>query len=183
MLLITFTLAGTVWCCFLISCPQELFGAVQITPLSSGYSLGSSNWIIQSHYEKVSYVSGSSLLTTHPQVIQHSPAHKPSKGWTLYSLVCIIIIFLLNKIHLLRFFQMFSCILYWFTGVKINVDLNETSMSNKKTFVRPVMLTCIGIVMAIYLICKTAPLNTLDTMLEDPQLAEGSIPRYQHPLL
>ncbi|XP_061741824.1 integrator complex subunit 9-like isoform X1 [Nerophis ophidion] len=45
----------------------ELFGAVQISPLSSGYSLGSSNWIIQSHHEKVSYVSGSSLLTTHPQ--------------------------------------------------------------------------------------------------------------------
>ncbi|XP_074845139.1 integrator complex subunit 9 isoform X2 [Carettochelys insculpta] len=48
----------------------ELFGAVQVTPLSSGYALGSSNWIIQSHYEKVSYVSGSSLLTTHPQLIQ-----------------------------------------------------------------------------------------------------------------
>uniref|UniRef100_A0A2K5E3K7 Integrator complex subunit 9 n=1 Tax=Aotus nancymaae TaxID=37293 RepID=A0A2K5E3K7_AOTNA len=46
----------------------ELFGAVQVTPLSSGYALGSSNWIIQSHYEKVSYVSGSSLLTTHPQL-------------------------------------------------------------------------------------------------------------------
>uniref|UniRef100_A0A674NH28 Integrator complex subunit 9 n=1 Tax=Takifugu rubripes TaxID=31033 RepID=A0A674NH28_TAKRU len=46
----------------------ELFGAVQVSPLSSGYSLGSSNWIIQSHHEKVSYVSGSSLLTTHPQV-------------------------------------------------------------------------------------------------------------------
>ncbi|XP_072265189.1 integrator complex subunit 9 [Pyxicephalus adspersus] len=45
----------------------ELFGVVQVTPLSSGYALGSSNWIIQSHYEKVSYVSGSSLLTTHPQ--------------------------------------------------------------------------------------------------------------------
>lgn len=41
---------------------------MQVSPLSSGYSLGSSNWIIQSHYEKVSYVSGSSLLTTHPQV-------------------------------------------------------------------------------------------------------------------
>lgn len=49
---------------------QELFGAVQVSPLSSGYSLGSSNWIIQSHHEKVSYVSGSSLLTTHPQVGQ-----------------------------------------------------------------------------------------------------------------
>nr|KAF6379108.1 hypothetical protein mMyoMyo1_009942 [Myotis myotis] len=53
----------------LVKYPQkiELFGAVQVTPLSSGSSLGSSNWIIQSHYEKVSYVLGSSLLTTHPQ--------------------------------------------------------------------------------------------------------------------
>uniref|UniRef100_A0A8C1JZU9 Integrator complex subunit 9 n=1 Tax=Cyprinus carpio TaxID=7962 RepID=A0A8C1JZU9_CYPCA len=51
---------------------KELFGAVQVTPLSSGYSLGSSNWIIQSHYEKVSYVSGSSLLTTHPQPMEQS---------------------------------------------------------------------------------------------------------------
>lgn len=57
---------------------QELFGAVQVSPLSSGYSLGSSNWIIQSHHEKVSYVSGSSLLTTHPQVGQRSPTgHLP----------------------------------------------------------------------------------------------------------
>ncbi|KAE8287137.1 Integrator complex subunit 9 [Larimichthys crocea] len=46
--------------------------AVQISPLSSGYSLGSSNWIIQSHHEKVSYVSGSSLLTTHPQPMDQS---------------------------------------------------------------------------------------------------------------
>ncbi|XP_073708898.1 integrator complex subunit 9 [Garra rufa] len=58
----------------------ELFGAVQVTPLSSGYSLGSSNWIIQSHYEKVSYVSGSSLLTTHPQVMAH--AHQSQQKHT-----------------------------------------------------------------------------------------------------
>ncbi|GCC36627.1 hypothetical protein chiPu_0015122 [Chiloscyllium punctatum] len=51
---------------------RELFGAVQITPLSSGYCLGSSNWIIQSHYEKVAYVSGSSLLTTHPQPMEQT---------------------------------------------------------------------------------------------------------------
>uniref|UniRef100_A0A8C6WNK5 Integrator complex subunit 9 n=1 Tax=Neogobius melanostomus TaxID=47308 RepID=A0A8C6WNK5_9GOBI len=50
----------------------ELFGAVQVSPLSSGYSLGSSNWTIQSHHEKVAYVSGSSLLTTHPQPMDQS---------------------------------------------------------------------------------------------------------------
>lgn len=59
---------------------QELFGAVQVSPLSSGYSLGSSNWIIQSHHEKVSYVSGSSLLTTHPQVGQlNTTGHYPDE--------------------------------------------------------------------------------------------------------
>ena len=51
---------------------NELFGAVQVTLVSSGYALGSSNWIIQSHYEKVSYVSGSSLLTTHPQIMDQA---------------------------------------------------------------------------------------------------------------
>lgn len=59
---------------------QELFGAVQVSPLSSGYSLGSSNWIIQSHHEKVSYVSGSSLLTTHPQVGQQAECFTISKS-------------------------------------------------------------------------------------------------------
>lgn len=50
----------------------ELFGVVLVTPLSSGYALGSSNWIIQSHHEKVSYMSGSSLLTTHPQAMDQA---------------------------------------------------------------------------------------------------------------
>ena len=54
---------------------QELFGTVQVTTLSSVCALGSSNWIIQSCYEKVSYVSGSSLLTAHPQVILNSPVN------------------------------------------------------------------------------------------------------------
>lgn len=74
----------TVMASFLL---QELFGAVQVSPLSSGYSLGSSNWIIQSHHEKVSYVSGSSLLTTHPQVSQQAVLMGPfvtslDFGWT-----------------------------------------------------------------------------------------------------
>ena len=64
-------------CVVVVVVLQELFGAVQVSPLSSGYSLGSSNWIIQSHYEKVSYMSGSSLLTTHPQV---RPTWDPLRG-------------------------------------------------------------------------------------------------------
>ncbi|XP_071479583.1 integrator complex subunit 9-like [Diadema antillarum] len=43
----------------------SLFGALTLVPLSSGYCLGSCNWIISSAYEKVSYVSASSVLTTH----------------------------------------------------------------------------------------------------------------------
>nr|CAD7204164.1 unnamed protein product [Timema douglasi] len=35
--------------------------------VSSGYCLGSSNWVIDSGYEKIAYVSGSSTLTTHPR--------------------------------------------------------------------------------------------------------------------
>ncbi len=35
--------------------------------VSSGYSLGSCNWIIHSGYEKIAYVSASSTLTTHPR--------------------------------------------------------------------------------------------------------------------
>ncbi|PNF25606.1 Integrator complex subunit 9 [Cryptotermes secundus] len=45
----------------------DVYGAVGVMPVSSGYCLGSSNWVISSHYEKVTYVSGSSTLTTHPR--------------------------------------------------------------------------------------------------------------------
>ncbi|CAB4012068.1 integrator complex subunit 9 [Paramuricea clavata] len=44
----------------------DLFGVLQLTPVSSGYSVGSCNWIIQSEYEKISYLSSSSSFTTHP---------------------------------------------------------------------------------------------------------------------
>lgn len=45
----------------------DVYGAVNVMAVSSGYCLGSSNWVISSHYEKVAYVSGSSTLTTHPR--------------------------------------------------------------------------------------------------------------------
>ncbi|XP_006820079.1 LOW QUALITY PROTEIN: integrator complex subunit 9-like [Saccoglossus kowalevskii] len=44
----------------------NLYGALSMVPLSSGYCIGSCNWVIQSDFEKVTYISGSSLLTTHP---------------------------------------------------------------------------------------------------------------------
>eukprot|EP00058_Branchiostoma_floridae_P003826 XP_002589314.1 hypothetical protein BRAFLDRAFT_217919 [Branchiostoma floridae] len=51
----------------------DVFGALQIMPLSSGYCIGSCNWLIQSHYEKISYISSSSVLTTHPQPMDQGP--------------------------------------------------------------------------------------------------------------
>lgn len=45
----------------------DVYGALQVIPVSSGFCLGSSNWIISSKHEKIAYVSGSSTLTTHPK--------------------------------------------------------------------------------------------------------------------
>ncbi|GAB6018889.1 hypothetical protein CHUAL_000547 [Chamberlinius hualienensis] len=45
----------------------DVFGMVTVSPVSSGYCLGSCNWIIRSSYESVAYISGSSSLTTHPK--------------------------------------------------------------------------------------------------------------------
>lgn len=47
----------------------DIFGALTVTPISSGFCLGSSNWILNSAHEKVAYISGSSTLTTHPRPI------------------------------------------------------------------------------------------------------------------
>lgn len=46
---------------------QDIYGALTVTPISSGFCLGSSNWLISSDHEKVAFVSGSSTLTTHPK--------------------------------------------------------------------------------------------------------------------
>ncbi|XP_057372605.1 integrator complex subunit 9-like [Daphnia carinata] len=45
----------------------DICGALTVMAVSSGYSLGSCNWIIHSGYEKIAYVSASSTLTTHPR--------------------------------------------------------------------------------------------------------------------
>ncbi|XP_063699216.1 integrator complex subunit 9 [Culicoides brevitarsis] len=50
----------------------DIYGALQVTAISSGYCLGSSNWIICSGHEKISYISGSSTLTTHPRPINQT---------------------------------------------------------------------------------------------------------------
>ncbi|XP_034252889.1 integrator complex subunit 9 isoform X1 [Thrips palmi] len=50
----------------------DVYGALKVTPISSGFCLGSSNWIISSDHEKVAYISGSSTLTTHPRPMDQS---------------------------------------------------------------------------------------------------------------
>ncbi|XP_074644115.1 integrator complex subunit 9-like [Tubulanus polymorphus] len=50
-----------------------VFGAVQVTAVSSGYCLGSCNWVIKSEFEKIVYLSGSSTLTTHPKPLEQPP--------------------------------------------------------------------------------------------------------------
>lgn len=42
-----------------------------MVPASSGYCLGSTNWVITSDHEKIVYLSGSSTLTTHPRPMDH----------------------------------------------------------------------------------------------------------------
>lgn len=51
----------------------DVFGALNITPISSGFCLGSCNWIIRSEYETIAYISGSSTLTTHPRPMEQAP--------------------------------------------------------------------------------------------------------------
>jgi hypothetical protein len=52
----------------------DIFGLVQVSPVSSGYCLGSSNWLIASASTgvRIGYVSGSSTLATHPKPIDKS---------------------------------------------------------------------------------------------------------------
>lgn len=50
----------------------DVLGALTVSAVSSGFCLGSSNWVISSSQEKISYISGSSTLTTHPRPINQS---------------------------------------------------------------------------------------------------------------
>lgn len=53
----------------------DIYGALEAMPVSSGFCLGSSNWVLSNGHEKIAYVSGSSTLTTHPRPI-NQPALK-----------------------------------------------------------------------------------------------------------
>ena len=52
---------------------KDIFGLVKVSPVSSGFCIGSSNWIINSGFEKIAYISGSSTLTTHPSSLDQTP--------------------------------------------------------------------------------------------------------------
>lgn len=43
----------------------NVLGLIQVTPVSSGLSIGSTNWILQTDFHKISYLSSSSLYATH----------------------------------------------------------------------------------------------------------------------
>ncbi|KAI1283062.1 Integrator complex subunit 9 [Halotydeus destructor] len=51
----------------------DIFGILTATPLSSGHLIGSCNWLLNTHHEKIAYVSSSSTLTTHPKPIEYGP--------------------------------------------------------------------------------------------------------------
>ncbi|XP_067118772.1 integrator complex subunit 9 [Centruroides vittatus] len=51
----------------------DIYGVLNVSAVSSGYCLGSCNWIISSNHEKITYISGSSTLTTHPKPMEHTP--------------------------------------------------------------------------------------------------------------
>jgi integrator complex subunit 9 len=51
---------------------KEVYGSLQVTAISSGYCLGSCNWVLQSSHEKITYLSGSSTLTTHPKPMEQT---------------------------------------------------------------------------------------------------------------
>ncbi|CAL4069691.1 unnamed protein product, partial [Meganyctiphanes norvegica] len=48
---------------------KDICGALKVTAVSSGFCMGSCNWLIATQHEKLAYLSGSSTLTTHPRPI------------------------------------------------------------------------------------------------------------------
>jgi integrator complex subunit 9 len=51
---------------------KDVFGALKVSAVSSGFCIGSCNWIISSFKERIVYMSGSSTLTTHPMSCDQS---------------------------------------------------------------------------------------------------------------
>ncbi|PRP82440.1 integrator complex subunit 9-like [Planoprotostelium fungivorum] len=47
-------------------CPQKIYDTI-ITPVSSGYSIGACNWVLNVHKQKIAYVNSSSMASRHPE--------------------------------------------------------------------------------------------------------------------
>ncbi|RWS27634.1 cleavage and polyadenylation specificity factor-like protein [Leptotrombidium deliense] len=56
----------------------DVFGNLKVTALSSGFCIGSCNWLINTDHEKIVYLSSTSTLTTHPKPMDHLPLKNAS---------------------------------------------------------------------------------------------------------
>jgi integrator complex subunit 9 len=50
----------------------DIYGSLTIQPKSAGYSLGSCNWVIEADNDTISYLSRSSILSTHSKLFDQS---------------------------------------------------------------------------------------------------------------
>ncbi|RCN45236.1 hypothetical protein ANCCAN_08736 [Ancylostoma caninum] len=55
--------------------PVYLEGNVVVTACPSGYSIGSANWVFKTEYERVGYLSSSSIRSTHSRSIEWEKLH------------------------------------------------------------------------------------------------------------
>lgn len=51
----------------------DIFGLFEVSAHSSGFCIGSCNWVLKSNHEKIVYMSQTSLLTTHPKPFESQP--------------------------------------------------------------------------------------------------------------
>ena len=51
----------------------NIFGLFEVSAHSSGFCIGSCNWVLNSNHEKIVYMSQTSLLTTHPKPFDAQP--------------------------------------------------------------------------------------------------------------
>lgn len=51
----------------------DIFGLFEVSAHSSGFCIGSCNWVLKSDHEKIVYMSQTSILTTHPKPFETQP--------------------------------------------------------------------------------------------------------------
>lgn len=54
----------------------DISGLFEVSAHSSGFCIGSCNWVLKSDHEKIVYMSQTSLLTTHPKPFEAQPLQK-----------------------------------------------------------------------------------------------------------